>query len=102
MSVFDFAKRPISSFRDWLEIQNPGQSEHFAALEDLTRKLCNAPIVDLSPPQASIRRMWTGASIAAVEICNLESLNMVVQTKRRSLTSAGLSPPPPFMRPAHS
>ena len=75
MSILDVTARQLPSFTQWLENRTPGtQGEDFAAFADLALRTQDQPLSHLSPEAASFGRMWMGACIAAVELCNMEAL----------------------------
>jgi hypothetical protein len=75
MQLSDVHKRPLPSFIEWIEQTSPGTRapdfEHFA---DLARRTQEQGLEHLKPHEASFGRMWLGACIAAVEICNAEAI----------------------------
>ena len=67
--------RALPSFRKWIEERSPGtQPDDFAAFADLAARTQNQDLAHLKPHEASFGRMWMGASIAAVELCNMEAI----------------------------
>lgn len=74
-SITDIHKRELPSFIQWLETTSPGtKAPDFAAFEDLARRTQEQSLNQLKPHEASFARMWMGACIAAVELCNMESM----------------------------
>lgn len=68
-------KRPLPSFKEWIEQHSPGtQAAGFAALADLAYRSQATVRDDLSPSAQSFARMWMGACVAAVELCNMEAV----------------------------
>lgn len=75
ISILDVTKRPLPSFRQWLSEHSPGtQADDFEAFADLAARSQNQPLDHLTPTQASFGRMWMGACVAAVELCNMEAI----------------------------
>ncbi len=75
MTLLDLTKRDLPSFEQWLETNSPEtKAPDFAAFSDLARRSQEQQLEQLTPEQAVFCRMWMGASIAAVEICNIEAL----------------------------
>lgn len=74
-TIVDVAKRPLPSFKQWIEEHSPGtQADGFADLADLAYR-SQAQVHDhLKPLEQSFARMWMGATVAAVELCNMEAL----------------------------
>ena len=75
MTILDINNRPLPTFKEWIEQHSPGtQADGFAALADLAQRTQSQSLDHLTPQQASFGRMWMGASVAAVELCNMEAL----------------------------
>jgi hypothetical protein len=73
--LFDIHKRPLPSFEEWLSANSDGQrGDGFEAFADLTRRTQEQPLGHLKPHEASFGRMFMGASIAAIELCNMEAV----------------------------
>lgn len=72
--ILDVAKRPLPTFKQWIEKASPGtQADGFAEFSDLAYR-SQAQVHDhLSPSEQSFARMWMGATVAAVELCNMEA-----------------------------
>lgn len=71
--IRDAAKRPLPSFAEWLEKANPdGKAPGFEGFADLARRTQEQDLQYLDPTTASFGRMWMGAAIAAVELCQME------------------------------
>jgi antirestriction protein ArdC len=69
------ARRPLPTFRQWLENQSPGtQPPDFEAFADLAARTQDQSLDHLTEDAASFGRMWMGACVAAVELCNMEAL----------------------------
>lgn len=69
------AKRPLPSFQKWLETHSPETlAPDFHFFEDLMRRTQEQSFDSLKPHEASFLRMWQGALMAAVELCNMEAL----------------------------
>lgn len=68
-------KRPLPSFEKWLEEHSPGTlAPDFEPFADLMRRTQEQSFDGLKPHEASFLRMWQGALMAAVELCNMEAL----------------------------
>lgn len=75
MTILDATKRPLPNFKEWIETHSPGtQADSFAAFYDLTQRSQAQPLDHLKPNEAAFARMWMGACIAAVELCNMEQM----------------------------
>lgn len=75
MIADDVMKRPLPSFKAWIEQHSPGtQAEGFVELADLAYRSQATIRDDLSPSAQSFARMWMGACVAAVELCNMEAV----------------------------
>lgn len=75
MGILDATKRPLPSFREWIDLRSPGtQSDEFEAFADLTARTQDQPLEHMKPNEAAFARMWMGACVAAVELCNMEQL----------------------------
>ena len=75
MTITDIHKRPLPKFTEWLEEKSPGTlAPDFSAFEELARRTQQQSFDHLKPNEASFGRMWMGAIIAAVELCNMEAL----------------------------
>jgi hypothetical protein len=73
-AITDIHKRPLPTFVQWLEKHAHGfQSDGFDDFADLARRTQEQSLDHLKPHQASFGRMWMGACIAAVELCNMEA-----------------------------
>lgn len=68
-------KRELPSFQEWLQEHSPGTlAPDFDAFADLAQRTQSASLENLPHHQLVFLRMWQGASIAAVELCNMEAL----------------------------
>lgn len=76
MSIMDVNKRPLPSFKQWLDEHSPGtQADGFEAFSDLAFRAQSGSLKPgLTPQQESFARMWMGACVAAVELCNMEAV----------------------------
>lgn len=75
MTLFDVHKRPLPPFKEWIETRAPGaQATDFEAFADLTARTQDQPLEHLKPNEAAFGRMFMGASVAAVELCNMEAM----------------------------
>lgn len=76
MTVLDAQmKRKLPSFREWLEANSPDTlAPDFEAFADLAHRTQSTSFKDLPHEQVVFLRMWQGASVAAVELCNMEAL----------------------------
>lgn len=75
MSAVNMMRRPLPSFTEWLEANSPGtQPPDFEDFVDLARRTQEQSLEHLTPQQASLGRMWMGACVAAVELCNMEAM----------------------------
>lgn len=73
--VFKVMERPFPPFKEWIQAQSPGtQADGFADMLDLAYRSQDQINPNLTPDQASYARMWIGACIAVVELCNMEAL----------------------------
>ena len=73
--ALDTMKRELPSFKQWIEEHSPGtQAAGFEALADLAYRSQATLRDDLSPSEKSFARMWMGACVAAVELCNMEAV----------------------------
>ncbi len=93
MSI-EVMKRKLPTFREWLEEKSPGtRAPDFEAFADLAGHTQTQALDHLTPDEASFSRMWAGASIAAVELCNMESArgrppDQIVATMARAFACA--------------
>lgn len=71
-TAFDVHKRPLPTFKQWLEAHPAERGKGFEAFADLAERTQRQPLDHLEPHQASFGRIWMGASIAAVELCQIE------------------------------
>jgi hypothetical protein len=68
-------RRRLPSFQEWLETHSPDtKAPDFEAFADLARRTQTASLDDLPRSQLIFLRMWQGACVAAVELCNMEAL----------------------------
>jgi hypothetical protein len=75
MNILDVNKRKLPSFKEWIEEHSPGtQADGFEALADLAYRSQTQPLDNLTAQQKCFGRMWMGAVVAAVELCNMEAL----------------------------
>ena len=75
MSIVDVMDRPLPSFKQWIEEHSPGtQADGFAGLADLAYRSQVTVDPNLSPSAQAFARMWMGGCVAAVELCNMESV----------------------------
>lgn len=66
--------RPFPPFKQWIQEQSPGtQADGFEAMIDVAHRSQQQINPSLSPDEASFARMWIGACIATVELCNMEA-----------------------------
>lgn len=74
--VFKVMERPFPPFKEWVQQQSPGtQADGFEAMADLAYRSQAQINPELSADEASYARMWIGACIACVELCNMEALS---------------------------
>lgn len=74
-TILDVNRRPLPSFKEWIEQQSPGtHATGFEALADLAYRSQAQAHDHLQPQEQSFGRMWVGAVVAAVELCNMEAL----------------------------
>lgn len=97
MSILDVNKRPLPSFKEWIEEHSPGtQADGFEALADLAYRSQTQPLDHLTEQQKCFGRMWMGALVAAVELCNMEALKHkrpqeeIVETLPRVFAAAAM------------
>ena len=75
MTALDVTKRPLPTFRQWLDEHDPeSRTADYQAFADLAQRTQLQPLEHLAPHQASFGRMWMGACVAAVELCNMEAI----------------------------
>jgi hypothetical protein len=68
-------KRKLPSFLEWLDARSPEtRAPDFEAFADLARRTQDASLENLPHEQLVFLRMWQGACVAAVELCNMEAL----------------------------
>ncbi len=97
MPVFKVMERPFPPFKEWIQQQSPGtQADGFEAMTDLAYRSQAQINPELSEDEASYARMWIGACIACVELCNMEALSHrrepheIVLTLPRVLATAAM------------
>ena len=72
-TAFQIQKRPLPSFKQWLEETAPGdRASGYEAFVDLVERTLVMPLDHLTPTQKSFGRIFVGASVAAVELCQIE------------------------------
>ena len=70
-TAFQIQKRPLPSFKKWLEDKGE-RASGYEAFVDLVERTQSIPLDNLLPHQKSFGRIFMGASIAAVELCQIE------------------------------
>ena len=72
-TAFQIQKRPLPTFKQWLEDRAPGdRASGYEAFVDLVQRTQSFSLDQLTPTQQSFGRIFMGASIAAVELCQIE------------------------------
>lgn len=74
-SILAVSDRKLPTFKEWIETHSPGtQAEGFSDFADLAYRSQTQLRDDMTEQEKSFGRMWMGACVAAVELCNMEAI----------------------------